>query len=98
LVLIILVQSYDARFDLKESQRNPSKDLERRMKERAEWAQRREEQQRRRIDAIRQRRQEEILRAQEIDRITQMANEMLNTLNDEIPGWLERKQRVEQAS
>jgi len=66
------------------------------MKERAEWARRQEEQQRTRIDIIRRRRQEEILRAQEIARITQMADEMVDILNSEIPGWVERKRKVEQ--
>jgi membrane-bound ClpP family serine protease len=90
---------YDGRFNSKDQgQQTPSKDLEQRMKERAEWARRQEEQQRMRVDAIRQRRQEEILQAQEIDRIAQMANEMLNTLNNEIPGWVERKQKVEEVS
>ena len=72
--------------------------LERRMQERAEWARRQEEQQQKRIDAIRQRRQEDILRAQEIDRIAQMVDEMVDTLNSEIPGWVERKQKVQQVS
>lgn len=68
------------------------------MQERAEWARRQEEQQQKRIDAIRQRRQEDILRAQEIDRIAQMVDEMVDTLNSEIPGWVERKQKVQQVS
>jgi uncharacterized FlaG/YvyC family protein len=76
----------------------PSEDLQRRMKERAEWAQRQEEQQRARIEAIRKQRQEEILRAQEIEHMAQMVNEMVETLNNEIPGWAERKQKVQQVS
>lgn len=92
-------QAYDVHFNAKDQRkRTPSEDLERRMKERAEWARRQEEQQRSRINAIKQRRQAEILRAQEIDRIKQMVNEMVDTLNNEIPGWVERKQKVEQVS
>jgi len=89
---------YDARFNTKGQGTTPSDDLERRMKERAEWAGRQEEQQRTRMDAIRQKRREEILRAQEIERITQMVDEMVNTLNDGIPGWAERKKKVQQVS
>lgn len=66
------------------------------MKDRAEWARRQEEQQRLRLDAIRRRRQEDILRAQEMDRITQMAEEMVELLNNELPGWVERKQKLQQ--
>lgn len=94
-----VVQLYDARFNTKSQGRwMPTEHLERRMKERAEWAQRQEEQQRARIEAIRKKRQEEILRAQEIEHMAQMVNEMVETLNDEIPGWAERKQKVQQVS
>jgi hypothetical protein len=97
--LIILVQLYDARFNTKDQGTwVPSENLERRMKERAEWARRQAEQQRMRIDAIRQRRQEDILRTQEMNRIAQMAEEMLDILNNEIPGWVERKQKLQQVS
>jgi len=90
-------QLYDTRFNTKSHGRwMPSEDLQRRMKERAEWAQRQEEQQRARIEAIRKQRQEDILRAQEIEHMAQMVNEMVETLNNEIPGWAERKQKVQQ--
>lgn len=68
------------------------------MKDRADWARRQEEQQRLRLDAIRRRRQEDILRAQEMERITQMAAEMIEILNNELPGWVERKQKLQQVS
>jgi len=64
------------------------------LKERQEWAQKQEEQHRKLMASITQQNKEQDLPHQE--QVTKLVKEMAEALNDAIPGWLERKRRVEQ--
>lgn len=75
------------------SQTAPSEDLLRRMKERDEWARKQEEQYRLRLEAIRERQRAEIAQK---ELVAKMVKEMAESLNDAIPGWLERKRKAQQ--
>ena len=64
------------------------------LKERQEWAQKQVEQHQMRMESIAQQNQQQDLPHQEL--VKKLVQEMAEALNDAIPGWLERKRRVEQ--
>ena len=63
------------------------------LKERQEWAQKQEEQHRERMQSITQQNKQDLPHQELVKKLVQ---EMADALNDAIPGWLERKRRVEQ--
>jgi hypothetical protein len=83
---------YERRWEL-------SEDLKRRRKDREEWARKQEEQHRQRMEATRnQRQREQLAKAKQLETMAKLVNEMVDELNGEIPGWLERKRQIEQVS
>ncbi|KAF9462906.1 DnaJ domain-containing protein [Collybia nuda] len=86
---------YDAR--LYERRWELSEDLKRRRKDREEWALKQEEQRRLRTEAFRtQRQREQLEKTKQLETMAKLVNEMVDELNNEIPGWLERKRQIEQ--
>lgn len=91
------MQAYDAR--LYERRWELSEDVTRRRKDRAEWAKKQEEQRRLRTEAFRsQIQREQLTKAKQLETMAKLVNEMVDELNNEIPGWLERKRQIEQVS
>ena len=64
------------------------------LNERQEWAQKQEEQHQKRMESITQQSIQQDQLHQEL--VKKLVKEMAEALNDAIPGWLERKRKVEQ--
>jgi len=78
------------------SRNRPSEHVLRRMEERQIWARQQEEEHKLRMAAIKAQQQSEELNKKELEAVSSLVKEMADALNEAIPGWLERKRKVEQ--
>ncbi|RDB23686.1 Chaperone protein DnaJ [Hypsizygus marmoreus] len=90
-------RAYDAQFNAKYRSSIPlSEDAKQRMKDREEWFKKHQEQHQIRMEAIKEERRRHEMAEKEMKVIAEMVKDITDSLNNAIPGWLERKQRVQQ--